>query len=60
MLNEIILRSKLENISFRKVSRKGHSVAVTIPSNWAQIGESVCVAVRNENTLIISKSLKDE
>ncbi|WP_342305540.1 hypothetical protein [Methanolobus sp. ZRKC5] len=52
--------SKLENISVRKVSKKGHSIAVTIPSNWAQVGESVCVAIKNENTLVISKNLKGE
>jgi len=49
--------SKLENMKLRTVSKKGNSKSITIPQNWAEIGETVCVTVKDEDTLIVSKSL---
>lgn len=48
---------KLEKVSIRKVSQKGTSLAVTLPKGWAEQGDKVCVSVKNEDTLIVSKKL---
>jgi len=57
MLKGIIIMSKLENMKLRTVSKKGNSKSITIPQTWAEIGETVCVTVKDEDTLIVSKSL---
>jgi antitoxin component of MazEF toxin-antitoxin module len=56
MLKGVIILS-LENVTLRRVSQKGTSLAVVIPPNWAKKGEHVCVAVKDDDTLIISKKL---
>ena len=57
MLKGIIIMAKLENVHIRKVLKNNTSKTVTIPRDWAEVGEKVCVTVSDENTLIISKKL---
>lgn len=49
--------SELRDVSVRTVSKKGSSKAITIPPGWATLGEKVCVTVKDEDTLIVTKSL---
>jgi len=59
MIKGIVVMSKLnlDNMNFRKISKNGTSKTVTIPQNWANIGERVCVVVKDENTLMVTKKL---
>lgn len=57
MLKGIIVMSKVENICIRKVVKTGTSKTISVPKNWAEIGESVVVTVKDADTLIVSKSL---
>lgn len=56
---KVVVMSKLnlDNMNFRKISKNGTSKTVTIPKNWANVGERVCVVVKDENTLVITKRL---
>lgn len=50
---------EIENVSLRTVSNRGTSIAITLPKGWAEIGDKVCLAVKDKNTLIVSKRLMD-
>lgn len=59
MIKGILVMSKLnlDNMNFRKITKNGTSKTVAIPKNWADIGERVCVVVKDENTLMVTKKL---
>lgn len=57
MIKRIVIMSELRDVSVRTVSKKGSSKAITIPPGWATLGEKVCVTVKDEDTLIVTKSL---
>lgn len=53
------IKVKLEALAINQVQKRGTSSAVVIPKGWANIGESVAVFEKNENTLIITKNLRE-
>ena len=58
MIKGIITMTKLENVSIRKISKNNTAKTITIPGHWGEVGQSVCVAVKDENTLIVTKRLR--
>ena len=48
---------QIENVYMRTVSNRGTSVGITLPPGWAKSGEKVCLAVKDENTLVVSRRM---
>ncbi|MCK4270088.1 MAG: hypothetical protein KAW93_06380 [Methanogenium sp.] len=52
------IKTALENITQRKIGVIGGTQYVTLPKNWGKKGETVFVAIQDENTLSISRNKK--
>ena len=50
--------NKLDKIHIHTVGKNGNSKTVVIPQSWAELGQKVCIAEKDENTLVISKNVQ--
>lgn len=48
---------ELKKIYSRKIVQTGTSKTISIPPKWADVGERVSVAVKDDSTLLVTKEL---
>lgn len=62
MIKGIIMTSEfaVQDLYIRKARRtavESSSIHITLPPGWATHGEKICIAVKDSNTLIVTKKI---